>query len=300
MTEVVERDHLEKKIEVLKEHISSQEDMLNRTTSFMSKIQTKLEESKAALQEKNNEIFDSLRYAERLQTALKPSCSTFQRAFRDSFLYLKQRDIIGGDFSYLAQTETHWYVAAADCTGHGIPGAMLSMMAHSMLNEIILQMKISHVGQILTHLNQMLRNTLHTNENRIKDGLDIGLCKIDKSKTTLHYAGARRPLFHVPNGSLNIIKGSRVSVGEKPGAYFEVNEIALNGKDKIYLFSDGIVDQFGGPNNKKFGSKQLRSLIQNVKDLNMRKQAEIIINTHELWRKQTDQTDDILMLGICI
>lgn len=277
-------DQLRKELSVLKERINSQQDMLERTTGFMSQIQSSLELSKQKVEEKNKEIYDSMRYAERLQQAIMPSCYEVNKTFNDSFIYLKQCEIIGGDLAYFTEAEDFYFIAAIDCTGHGIPGAMISMMAHSLLDEIILQHAIQDPGAILGELNKMLFSALNGGAGEVKDGLDISLCRISKKSKKVSYAGARRPLLHIGIGHSELIKANRASIAENPDSTFETIEIEVEGKNKFYMFIDGIPDQFGGPKSKKFGTKRLVTLIEEIKMLNMKKQSEIITNTITSWQ----------------
>jgi len=293
-------DQLRKELTVLKERINSQQDMLERTTGFMSQIQSSLEQSKQKVEEKNKEIYDSMRYAERLQQAILPSCDEVNKAFSDSFIYLRQCEIIGGDLAYFTESEDAYFIAAIDCTGHGISGAMISMMAHSLLDEIILQYAIQDPGEILGELNKMLYSALNGGSGDVKDGLDISLCRISKKTKKVSYAGARRPLLHIGIGHSELIRATRASIAESPDTAFETIEIEVEGKNKFYMFSDGIPDQFGGPKGKKFGTKRLVSLIGELKMLNMKKQSEIITNTITSWQANEPQIDDNLIIGFCI
>ncbi len=293
-------DQMRKELTVLKERINSQQDMLERTTGFMSQIQSSLEQSKQKVEEKNKETLDSMRYAERLQQAILPSCDEVNKAFIDSFIYLRQCEIIGGDLAYFIEAEDSYFIAAIDCTGHGIPGAMISMMAHSLLDEIIMQHLVFDPGHILTELNRMLFSALNGGKKEIKDGLDISLCRVHKDTKKVSFSGARRPLLHLSIGASELIKATRASIAENPDSTFETIDIEGEGKNKFYMFSDGIPDQFGGPKGKKFGTKRLVSLISEIKMLNMKKQSEIITNTITSWQANEPQIDDNLIIGFCI
>ena len=291
---------MQERVRVLEERIHSQEDMLERTTDYMSNIQQKLAASKKLVVEKNEQITDSLRYAKRLQQSLHPDEERLRQHFSGAFIHLKETDLIGGDLAYSRLTDEGYYIAAIDCTGHGIPGAMLSMMAYSYLDEIILHLNFSNPDDILSKLNEMMYHSLRSKSEDIKDGLDIALCRICKDKKELCFAGARRPLVYIPNDKIEVFDATRVSIGETPDASFEQHQIDLAQGQKIYLFSDGMTDQFGGPKNKKFGKKRLLNLLGAIKDLHMTKQYEIITNTLASWQGSHEQTDDQVMIGIKI
>lgn len=299
-TSTLDREELIQKVRVLSEQISAQEDMLKRTTDYMSSIQANLRNSKEEIEEKNKEINDSLRYAQRLQLSLKPDYTELLDDFTGFFFHLNQCQLIGGDLIYARRTKDGTYVAAIDCTGHGIPGAMLTMMAFSYLDEIILHQHFREPNEILSVLNRMVVKSLHSRQYDLKDGMDMALCRICPQHKELSFAGAKRPLWIIPNGHLEIYRGDRISIGENDKESFTNQRINLKPGDKLYMFSDGITDQFGGPSGKKFGRKRLKKLIEAIKDLNMQKQHEIISNTLESWRGEQIQNDDHLILGIKI
>jgi serine phosphatase RsbU (regulator of sigma subunit) len=216
----------------------------------------------------------------------------------DHFIHLKETELIGGDLAYARCTKDASFIAAIDCTGHGIPGAMLSMMAYSYLDEIILQLKVEEPASILNSLNKMMYCALRSKNEDIKDGLDISLLRVDHSKSKVSISSARRPVIHIPNGKMHIYAGTKASIAESDKSSFEQIDLEVKAGHKFYLFSDGITDQFGGPKDKKFGRKRLTHLLAAIKDLHMPKQYEIINNTLESWQGTGEQTDDQVMIGI--
>lgn len=289
-----------KRIAILEERIAAQDLMMAQTTSYMNSIQQKLEKSKKELERKNKEIIDSLIYAKRLQQSSLPSPELWEECFTDSFCHLSQSQIIGGDFCFLVKYNEYIIVGVFDCTGHGIPGAMLSMMGTSLLNEIITIKKVRSAGHILKELNQLFKEQFRNRSLGVNDGMDGAVCVIDK-KGRLNYAGAKRPLWLLPKSSnfIQVYKPDPVSIGERSlKAAFKETYINLKKGDRFYLFSDGVTDQFGGDKNKKFSRKRLQKLIEDIGDLKMTTQYQILAKNLKSWQGELDQTDDQLMIGI--
>lgn len=285
-------------VKVLEERIAAQEVMLEMTTAHMTDIQADLAASKAKTERVNSELFSSLRYAQRLQTALGVRPKEICQAFSAGFSVLRQRDLIGGDLAYIRKTASATYVAAIDCTGHGVPGAMLSMLAYSYLNEVVLNNADATPADVLTALNGKVLCTLNDSHKPIADGMDLVLCKFSADRKHMEWAAARRPLVCFCNGKLQILKGTRQSIGETADTNFTNHSLPLLKDDKFYLFTDGITDQFGGPTNKKFGKKRLTDLLQRTVSLTMQKQREIVEATLDAWQGKCAATDDRLIIGL--
>ncbi|MDW8209506.1 MAG: PAS domain S-box protein [Cytophagales bacterium] len=250
----------------------------------------------------NRKITESINYAKRIQSAILPDTTTIQKVFPDSFIYYRPRDVVSGDFPWFLQKGNEVYVAAVDCTGHGVPGALISLIGYFILNDVVNSRNVSEVGQILDLLNEGVTRTLRQDINATtRDGMDIALCKINLNTGKVQYAGAHRPLYCVLRGELKVIKGDKFPIGggqirNRKG--FTTHELCLARGDSIYLSSDGLADQFGGPDNKKFSPRQIRELIANHYHKPMTEIRTIFDRAFEQWRNGYAQTDDILLIGI--
>ena len=245
-------------------------------------------------------ITDSIHYAKRIQTALLPSLELFSDEI-DHFVLYKPRDIVSGDFYWVAKIDGQQMVIAADCTGHGVPGAFMSMLGVSLLNEIILNKKITQPDQVLNILREYIILSLKqvVQTSGIKDGMDMCVCLIDFNNNKMQYAGANNPLWMFVDGQLNEIKGDKMPVSIYDSMPPFTNHIVdLKKGDTFYIFSDGYADQFGGPQQKKLLSKNFKTLLQKVQDLPMLEQGARIDEFFEDWRKELDQIDDVCVIGI--
>jgi serine phosphatase RsbU (regulator of sigma subunit) len=245
-------------------------------------------------------ITDSIHYAKRIQTALLPSLELFSDEIEHFVLY-KPRDIVSGDFYWVAKIDGKQVVIAADCTGHGVPGAFMSMLGVSLLNEIILNRKIIQPDQILNVLREYVIHSLKQSvqTSGVKDGLDMCICLIDFENNKMQFAGANNPLWIISGGQLNEIKGDKMPVAIHDNMPPFTNHIIdLKKGDTFYIFSDGYADQFGGPQQKKILNKNFKMLLQNLQDLPMLQQGARIDEFFEGWRKELEQIDDVCVIGI--
>ena len=266
----------------------------------------KLEDAYDVITEKNKDITDSINYASRIQTAIFPPEELVQSLLNDAFVLFKPRDIVSGDFYWLDSQDGTVYVSAVDCTGHGVPGAFMSIIGYNMLNQAILEHGTSKASSILDELNKSVGNTLRqTGEaSSTKDGMDIALCSISPNNkgAKLQYAGAYSPLYLIRNKECIKIKADRFpigNIGEKQKK-FTNHEFELQKGDLFYIFTDGYADQFGGPKDQKFKYKQFRELLLSIHHLPMEKQKSILDKTISEWMKddKIEQTDDILVIGV--
>ena len=251
------------------------------------------------------EIMDSIHYAQRIQNAILPSQTLMNDIFHDLFVFLRPRNVVSGDFYWAAKRGNKAVVVAADCTGHGVPGAFMSMLGISFLNEIVLKREIETASKILNELRQnikfILSQTGVVGEQR--DGMDMALCIIDYEAMELQFAGANNPLCLVRAGEMIEYKADKMPVGiyvtgkEKD---FTNHLIPLQNGDMLYLFSDGYHDQFGGEDNSKFKSKPFKQLLTKLSAMPVEQQKELLIETHERWKGNWNQLDDILVIGIRI
>jgi serine phosphatase RsbU (regulator of sigma subunit) len=256
-----------------------------------------------AYTDNHNTLMESVTYAQRIQETLLPGRMLFTSSFNDSFVMFRPKDVVSGDFYCYARLGSKVVVAVADCTGHGIPGAMVSMMGYTILDDIIKCNGLSNPAQILTRLDSAVRKLFKQGRTGfgINDGMDIAVCTIDYENRTLEFAGANRPLFHFHNGDLSILQGNKNGIGGEINPHhsaFDAVTIPFSSGDSIYMFSDGYTDQFGGDNNKKFMRKNFISLLQSVQHLPMNDQQTHLELEHRLWKKQEMQTDDITVMGL--
>jgi serine phosphatase RsbU (regulator of sigma subunit) len=255
------------------------------------------------IQEKNKKINDSINYARRIQNAILPDNQIINYALPDSFVLYKPRDVVSGDFPWFVHSGDNIFIAAVDCTGHGVPGALLSLIGYFLLNDIVRSRGITEPGRILDLLDEGVTQTLRQDRNdaATKDGMDIALCRIDLKHNVVEYAGAHRPLLVVRKGVIEEVKGDRCPVGggiAKNQENFTTTKVKLASGDSIYFSSDGFPDQFGGPEGKKFGSKRMRELVQGLHHLPATEAQVAFDNAWETWRGSHKQTDDVLLIGI--
>jgi len=250
----------------------------------------------------NKEITDSIVYAKRIQTAVMPTESEILQIMPDGFIYFKPRDIVSGDFYWASQRKDKTIIVAADCTGHGVPGAFMSMLGISFLNEIVNEQEFPSAGEILNQLRQNVLNTLSQKVENVdmQDGMDIALVIIDKNEMHAEFAGAFNPMIIIRNGELHEVPGDRMPIGSHvfERENFKNNVIKIYKNDAIYLFSDGYVSQFGGADDRKFNSKAFRQLLLNVHSKPMQEQKQILDATLINWKGDKEQMDDILVIGV--
>ncbi len=254
------------------------------------------------IQNKNKKITESINYAKRIQNAILPNNRVIAKSLSDSFILYKPKDVVSGDFPWYMQIKDDIYIAAVDCTGHGVPGALLSLIGYFLLNDIVRSRKITEPGIILDLLDEGVTSTLRQDEDATtKDGMDIALCKINTQTREVEYAGAHRPLYIMKNGVMEEIKGNKFPIGGgifKNQTNFANTKIKLEIGDSIFFSSDGFPDQFGGPEIRKFGPKKVREIIDRVHKLPMHEASAIFDQEWEGWRGDYKQTDDVLLIGI--
>jgi serine phosphatase RsbU (regulator of sigma subunit) len=260
-----------------------------------------VEIQKIELEVKDKNITDSLIYAQRIQEAILPSEAYFRKHFEDSFIFFKPKDIVSGDFYWIGEKSDKVFIVAADCTGHGVPGALLSMIGLEILEKTINGDNIEKPSQILSVLNKGLEKTFSREKNIgtiIRDGMDIALCVIDKKKKKLKYAGAFIPLYLIRNNSLLELKSDKIIIGMNPeGLSYNDQELDLMENDMLYFFSDGYVDQFGGSDNKKFMYRRFRYLLLTIHRFPVNDQKSILDENITTWMGKNVQVDDIMVIG---
>ncbi|MDO9186807.1 MAG: tetratricopeptide repeat protein [Bacteroidia bacterium] len=259
------------------------------------------ENQKKIIEEKNKDITDSIRYAKRIQDALMGEKAHISIHLPEHFILFMPKDIVSGDFHWGVEKQGHWYFAAVDCTGHGVPGAVMSMLGISFLNGIVASEHLLNPADILNQLRDKVVNELRqTGEaGGSKDGMDISLCRLNLKTSELQWAGANNALNLIRNGKLEEIKADKQPIGYYPESRpFTNNEIQMQKGDSIYLYSDGYADQFGGPKGKKFKYKQLEDLIVANTQLPMNDQKEILKNHFTEWKGSLEQIDDVCVFGV--
>lgn len=264
-------------------------------------------EQKEEIEIKNRDITDSINYAKRIQTSMLPPIKRLQQYFSGCFVFYSPRDIVSGDFYWFDKVNNNKFtIVCADSTGHGVPGAFMSMIGSTLIKDICTREAGNSPSQVLQVLDNELRNTLNQNlEDGTKpgDGMDIIVCEIDLKTHYVRYASAMRPMIIYRNGEEIFVKGSRNSVGghyDREDNLFEDEGLQLSKGDTIYMFSDGYSDQFGGPMGKKFKMVRLKNLLQDIHQKPMEEQYTHVKNTFNLWKENFDQVDDVLFMGIKI
>ncbi|MFH1000477.1 MAG: SpoIIE family protein phosphatase, partial [Bacteroidota bacterium] len=317
---------LTKQLEFQKNNL---ENLVKIRTTEIEKQNETLEIQAKKLEQANNSITSGITYASRIQNALLPSKSCLENVFPDSFILFKPRDIVSGDFYWLKKTGNLLKIVVADCTGHGVPGAFMSLLGISYLNEIAVKQDFSNASNILEQLRQQVKNSLKQSETisgevpdhnllqeiqgnisenssvfydlEVKDGIDMALCVINTSTLILDFAGANCPLYMIRNNEFTEIEPTYNPVG----IYFREEEyqnhhIQLQNGDILYLFTDGFIDMFGGENGGKFYAGRFKKLLVDIHEKPMKDQQKILENTIKEWIGDFPQIDDILVLGIRI
>lgn len=258
---------------------------------------------KKVIEEKNKDITDSINYSKRIQEAILPSRELKKKLFHNAFVLFKPKDIVSGDFYWFSEKNGTRLIAACDCTGHGVPGALMSMVGNNTLNQIVNERGIIEPNEILNNLDKEVRKALKQGENtNSKDGMDVALITF-KSPNEISYAGAHRPLWIIRGNTLEEIKANKISIGGHQSdeeVNFTNHNIKLSKGDSVYIFSDGFADQFGGEGKKKLMTKNFKKLLQSIQHLGMPEQEEHLDNAIENWKGNLEQVDDILVIGIRI
>jgi serine phosphatase RsbU (regulator of sigma subunit)/TPR repeat protein len=280
-----------------------------KANTVISKQKEQVEKQKHLVEEKQKEILDSINYAKRIQEAILPSRDSFIQNLKNSFVLYKPKDVVSGDFYWLEKFEGKVLFAAADCTGHGVPGAMVSVICSNALSKSLLEEHITNPGKILDRTRELVIERFVKSGEEVKDGMDISLVSLDykeqnlpgEQKATLQWSGANNPLWIVSEGRLIEMKPDKQPIGNYAEAKaFTTHSIELQAGDNIYIFTDGFVDQFGGEKGKKFKTANFKNLLLSVQKETMEKQKEILYEAIEKWRGALEQVDDICIIGVQI
>lgn len=273
-----------------------------RTEEVVKKAE-EIEQQKEKIEELYKDVTDSIRYAKRLQESILPSESMIKAMLPKSFVLYRPKDIVSGDFYWFEKTNNKVLFAAVDCTGHGVPGAFMSLVGHQGLNAAVKEHELDEPAKILHDLDQMATETLNQNvgESNVRDGMDLALCSLDTANMKLEYAGAYNPLYIIRDGELLQTKADKHAIGgrslRKEKKYTN-HTFDLQPNDVIYIFSDGYADQFGGSKGKKFMYKQFRDLLLDIHQKPLEDQKRLLNETIESWRGTFEQVDDILVIGV--
>jgi serine phosphatase RsbU (regulator of sigma subunit) len=270
---------------------------------------SEMEAQKSQLEYVNGQISDSIIYAKRIQNSILPDVKTFSKVLKDAFVIFKPKDVVSGDFYWserIRQGRNEYLViACADCTGHGVPGAIMSIMGSNLLTNIIYYQNYLDPNKILARLDKLIKLELQREDTKhSRDGMEIGICVINLDDLKMEFSGAGIPLHLVRNGELQTYRSPKLMIGGIEGderdaaALLNKEEIQLLTGDKLYLTSDGFQDQFGGPEDKKFMVKTLKSLLLETSNKSIPEQEALLIEAFEDWKKNVHQTDDVLLMGL--
>jgi serine phosphatase RsbU (regulator of sigma subunit) len=277
--------------------LANQNEMLESQVLERTK---EINEQKKIIEEKNKDITDSINYAQRIQRSILPTETEINEIFKENFVLFKPRDIVSGDFYQFKKKGDYRYAILADCTGHGVPGALMSMIGSNLLNQIIIERGIKEPNRILSELHKEVRTTLRqTSGAQSHDGMDASVVLLHGEK--LFIASANRPVYIIINGELSELKADKRSIGGSQAAdeiTFTLNELDVQTGMSIYLFSDGYADQFGGEAGKKFKVKNLSQLLLSIHAKPLNVQKEILDTTFDNWKKHLEQVDDVSLIGI--
>ncbi len=277
--------------------------IINNQNQILEIQKQEVEQQKHLVEEKQNEIIDSINYAKNIQQAMLPDDTIFNKISPDYFILFQPKDIVSGDFYWAYNTpngRSIWVVA--DCTGHGVPGAFMSMLGNSLLNEIIVENRIYKSNEILNRLRDKVISALSHNHQQRNDGMDICVCVWNKIEGTVEFSGANNSLILVSNEQITEIKGDKMPIGNFTGdkKLFTSHTIQVNKHDCIYLYTDGYADQFGGPKGKKFKYKQLEDSLINISKQPMQQQYNLLLESFKTWKNDLEQVDDVCVVGIKI
>ncbi|CAG5077405.1 SpoIIE family protein phosphatase [Parvicella tangerina] len=245
-------------------------------------------------------IGDSINYAQNIQRAILPTTVEMNDSFEDHFVFFLPKDVVSGDFYWMHKIPDSNKVlfSVADCTGHGVPGAFMSIVGHALLEKIAKQLNIYSPSKILNRLAFELQNTLKKGEGAVDDGMDIALVMVDYDSKTVHFAGARNPLVIISDNELTLLKGDRIDLGKQSEVDFQEATINFNKGDKLYMFTDGFPDQKGGEHGKKYYAIKLRHFFQQVSNESMSNQMALLRSEFECWKGTKEQVDDVLIVGV--
>jgi serine phosphatase RsbU (regulator of sigma subunit) len=266
-------------------------------------MNTEISQQKNIIEEKNKDITDSIQYAKTIQDSVLPDVSELNNHFSDSFVLFMPRDIVSGDFYWFTEIDDKIVFTVGDCTGHGVPGSLMSMMGINLIHQIVREDKITDPAKILHRLDENIRKRFEkeNSEKQTNDGMDIAIGVWDKSKNIFSYASAMRPIYFVRKGELMELKNDVFPIGGNyPDKIFKTRDVEIQKGDSIYFSTDGYADQFGGEKGKKFLSKKLKLFIQQNASVYMLHQQEKLLKEFLSWKGKHEQVDDVCIIGVKI
>ncbi|WP_338770085.1 7TM diverse intracellular signaling domain-containing protein [Bernardetia sp. ABR2-2B] len=298
------REFVETQNKRLEDRVVERTEELNVVNEELSVNLERLHEQNIVIEKKNHNITASINYAKRIQQAMLPRLEEIKSVLPNSFVFFEPRDIVSGDFYYFQKINNKIVIGAIDCTGHGVPGAFMSLIGNDLLNEIVESKLVTKAAHILDRLDEGITKVLRQTDTQIRDGMDAAFCVYDLETQVMEYAGARNPLIYIQNGELKTIKADRQSVGgnliknQHNKKAFTNHTLDITQKTSFYLFTDGFQDQFGGDNDKKFTIKRFREVLSEASKLPFSEQKDFLKNTLKNWIGYTNkQIDDILVFG---
>jgi serine phosphatase RsbU (regulator of sigma subunit) len=262
-----------------------------------------LEHRNIEITQQKKEITDSINYAKRIQESILPPVEAWNKLLPDSFIFYRPKDIVSGDFYWIEQKNDVVCFAAVDCTGHGVPGALMSVVGFNLLTQAVNEMNLFKPSEILKHLDAGVTKTLRQSEDGkgVKDGMDLSICALNVNTLELQYAGAFNSLYYISDGIFHEIKADKFPIGVNVGGVvddYTNHTIQLKKGDCVYLYSDGYADQFGGPKGKKFKYNQLKEMLSSLYNLPVSEQREMIGKAFDNWKGGLEQIDDVVIIGV--
>jgi serine phosphatase RsbU (regulator of sigma subunit) len=292
-----------KQKEKLEQRVRERTEALNKANEELNAMLGDIIEKNKIIEEKNHDIIESINYAHRIQTAILPA-TEYIRLFVPQFsVFYRPKDIVSGDFYWFAYDDLsdRAVLAAVDCTGHGVPGAFMSVIGYNLLNRIVIEQGVVEPDAILSELDRQVIFALKQHEyvgEQPNDGMDVALVCIERSTKIVHFAGANRPFYYLDGHQLHVVNGDKFPIGgtQIANKKFTRHSIAMKGTEKCYLYTDGYADQFGGPNMKKFSPRRIREWIVAHAAIPVVEQGALLEKTFDEWKGDTEQLDDITIL----
>ncbi|MEL6538872.1 MAG: SpoIIE family protein phosphatase [Bacteroidota bacterium] len=283
------------------ELVAAEEELRQQSEQLMA-INETLETAHHEILVKTTKLQDSLQYARRIQSTILPPGKLFFETLPDHFVFYRPRDVVSGDFYWTHTVRQRTIIAAVDCTGHGVPGAFMSLLGTNALNHLVKTRGLHDPGLLLDALHQEIRTTLDQKNTMNRDGMDAAVVVIDRQKNEIQFAGAKNPLLLIRDGEVELIKGDRFSIGGRKDShekeYYQTHSFPIEEGLTAYIYSDGYQDQFGGPDNRKFLSRKFREMLVELHPTPMADQAELLAMRLAEWQGDHVQTDDILVMGL--
>ncbi|MBB3696277.1 SpoIIE family protein phosphatase [Flammeovirga yaeyamensis] len=287
------------------EEIFVMNDTLKETNKKLEDAYVELERNKNdQIDQISHSLIESIDYAKQIQSCFLPQMQRFNEIVSDGFIFFKPLDVVSGDFYWFYKKENMIVIAAVDCTGHGVPGAFMSLLGAESLNNIVISREIYEPDEILFELDTLIRKKLKQERTNNRDGMDIALTVFDTTSKTISFSGAKNPLIYIENKELHLIKGDRQPIGmfhpDQEVKHFTKHTFNYTPNTSFYIYSDGIQDQFGGEKLKKFMPRRLKETLLKHHTLSMKVQKNMVENTFSSWKKDEPQTDDVLLMGFKI